>query len=800
MPSRRRSTKTWSRPSVRRSRRPPALFRGLRIKPTIEVDPDDASLRFSFETGRARAAGIDETIEKLLELPGQDRRRAQETDGADLRRVPGGAEARLAVPEPDARGLPDPARGRARLPGQQAPRPRDDLQRQERALLAQRETGRDRDDPAEEVRLLHRSAVRGTPNEGSATRRSTRLLGVTGGHPYGTQELAYFVWGQVPKGHFATLNDVEWALTQVLRSEHNHFARIWDDATHNERLLLIALAQEPAGAYGEDYRRRHDLPSPSHVQRAAGELVKEEVVGREPKGSLRIVEPFFAEWVTREQADYGVASELQARRPTRRKGQWCLSRCRRDGSRSHRPGRRPQLAARRSRPASGRRRARSRSRSRARPASGSRRSGALPSRLRAAGGCVCSPRGRPSRSARSRTPASATCSTESLDDVLPALTAPRRRALEVALLVEDAAGRPVDPRALGVAVRNALELLAEDGLVVAIDDLQWLDASSASALGFALRRLPEANVLLVWTRRLGEGEQPSAVENALDQDRIDHVRVGPLSVGAIQQLLHGRLDRTLARPTLLRLHEASGGNPFYALELARALGSESAVRDPTQPLPVPERLEELVSARLDGFTGATHEALVLASAHARLTVAELGARGHRAECTRAGAQGTGDRARAAAPFGSRTRCSPRSSTRASPPPSGSVRTAASRSSSTIRSRGARHLALSTDRPDAELAAALERAAVAAARPGRVDGRSRARRARASSDAGGDWCRRRSSCEGRGSNPSRGGRGRASARAWQAISSPGLRPVQSVPRRWPSWPKSSRRSLDARFRC
>ena len=48
-----------------------SLFRGLRIKPTIEIDPDDASLRFSFEAGRARAAGIDDTIEKLLELPGK---------------------------------------------------------------------------------------------------------------------------------------------------------------------------------------------------------------------------------------------------------------------------------------------------------------------------------------------------------------------------------------------------------------------------------------------------------------------------------------------------------------------------------------------------------------------------------------------------------------------------------------------------------------------------------------------------------------------------------------------------------
>jgi hypothetical protein len=63
-----------------------SLFRGLRIKPTIEIDPDDASLRFSFEAGRARAAGIDDTIEKLLELPGKigAERRA---DRADLRRV-----------------------------------------------------------------------------------------------------------------------------------------------------------------------------------------------------------------------------------------------------------------------------------------------------------------------------------------------------------------------------------------------------------------------------------------------------------------------------------------------------------------------------------------------------------------------------------------------------------------------------------------------------------------------------------------------------------------------------------------
>jgi DNA-binding CsgD family transcriptional regulator len=301
---------------------------------------------------------------------------------------------------------------------------------------------------------------------------------------------------------------------------------------------------------------------------------------------------------------------------------------------------------------------------------------------------------------------------EALDGVLPSLTPPQQRALEVALLVEDAAGRPVDPRALGVAVRSALQLLAADGLVVAIDDLQWLDASSASALGFALRRLPESDVLVVWTRRLGEREQTSAVEGALEADRIVRVRVGPLSAGAIQRIIQGRLSHAVARPTLLRVHEISGGNPFYAVELARALGPQTAARDPTQPLPLPERLEELVAGRLEGFGDATREALVLVSADARLTPTELGKLGvKRIALEPALADKVIDLSRGTVRFthpllasvlyqglspGERQAAHGRLADAAADPVA-----------------RARHLALSTDTPDAELAAALEDAAVAA---------------------------------------------------------------------------------------
>jgi DNA-binding CsgD family transcriptional regulator len=201
-----------------------------------------------------------------------------------------------------------------------------------------------------------------------------------------------------------------------------------------------------------------------------------------------------------------------------------------------------------------------------------------------------------------------------LDSVLPALPAPRRHALEVALLVEEDA-HDFDPRTLGVAVRSALEVLAAQGpVVIAIDDDQWLDPSSASALAFALRRLDEHPILLLLTRRLGQSAETPDLERAMRPDRVERLSVGPLSLGAIHQLLQAHLARTLARPTLLRLHETSGGNPFYALELAGALGAEV---DATQLLRVPGSLEGLVRARLDKLPPATRESLLLAAAVGR---------------------------------------------------------------------------------------------------------------------------------------------------------------------------------------
>ena len=199
-----------------------------------------------------------------------------------------------------------------------------------------------------------------------------------------------------------------------------------------------------------------------------------------------------------------------------------------------------------------------------------------------------------------------------LADVAPLIPTPRRRALEIALLREETADDPVDHRALGVAVHDMVELLSNrKPVLLAVDDVQWLDGSSSSALAFALRRLAACPVLVLLARRIVDKTEPSELEQAFGAERVQRLRVGPLSVGALHRLLHDRLGRPFARQTLLRIHDRSGGNPFFAFELARVLDVDV---DPLEPLPVPETLDDLVLARLRGLPAATHDALGLASA------------------------------------------------------------------------------------------------------------------------------------------------------------------------------------------
>jgi DNA-binding CsgD family transcriptional regulator len=270
----------------------------------------------------------------------------------------------------------------------------------------------------------------------------------------------------------------------------------------------------------------------------------------------------------------------------------------------------------------------------------------------------------------------------------------------------------VDPRALGLAVRSALELLSRDApIVLAVDDVQWLDSSSATSLVFGLRRVANADVLLLLARRSNEAKEASGLLSAIDQTRADRLQVGPLSLGAVQRLLQGRFGRTLPRPTLLRVHDVSGGNPFYALELVRAL-DPIASPDPTLPLPVPKTLEGLVGTRVRGLPTATRTALLLAAALERASPAQFQAAGIVADVLEPAVTAdviemTPEAIRFTHPLLASVLY-----LQASDDERRRAHAAAAHHVDDDVAR-ARHLALASDRPDADLAAAVEHAAATA---------------------------------------------------------------------------------------
>jgi DNA-binding CsgD family transcriptional regulator len=186
------------------------------------------------------------------------------------------------------------------------------------------------------------------------------------------------------------------------------------------------------------------------------------------------------------------------------------------------------------------------------------------------------------------------------DEALEELPDVQRRALAGALLLEtDDIGS--DRRVVATAFLGALRgVAAARAVLVALDDAQWLDAESALLLSFTARRLSTERIRFLLTRRVGD---PGA---AVDLGQtVQRLRVEPLSLGALHRLLHERLGRPLPRPVLRRIHEVSGGNPFFALELARASRDTS---DPAE-LEVPTTLEPLVHARLRRLPHPTREAL-----------------------------------------------------------------------------------------------------------------------------------------------------------------------------------------------
>lgn len=186
-----------------------------------------------------------------------------------------------------------------------------------------------------------------------------------------------------------------------------------------------------------------------------------------------------------------------------------------------------------------------------------------------------------------------------------------------------------------------LTLSAERRVVVAIDDLQWCDEDSCSLLLFLTRRLERAPVLFLGMLTLGELERDAPAARLCRVWRTKAhtacVTLAPLTESGIRKLiceLGHQEDSEHVQRFSARLHEVTGGNPFYVQELLKTLFAREVLReDPASrawilpeglhsdgalEVPMSRSVHDAIAERVERLPETAHDVLVT------VAVAEVG--------------------------------------------------------------------------------------------------------------------------------------------------------------------------------
>ena len=160
------------------------------------------------------------------------------------------------------------------------------------------------------------------------------------------------------------------------------------------------------------------------------------------------------------------------------------------------------------------------------------------------------------------------------DDTLRQLSPLHRQALEA---LAGGLGVGGDERLPAAAFKAAVQLQSRTGpVLLVVDDAQWLDPPSRVALGYTVRRLSGPVAVLIAHRTGEPGGADHRWAQPPDPQALTRLTLGPMSPDEVHDMLAARSGQTPSRPALERIDTLAGGNPFYALELARAIEADPA--------------------------------------------------------------------------------------------------------------------------------------------------------------------------------------------------------------------------------
>jgi len=232
-----------------------------------------------------------------------------------------------------------------------------------------------------------------------------------------------------------------------------------------------------------------------------------------------------------------------------------------------------------------------------------------------------------------------------LDEALPKIPPPLAAFLEIALLRVESRGSAPDRRAICLAALEVLRVAtASTPLILAVDDLQWLDPSSARVLEFCVRRIQNEQLGILASLRVGnEDADAPALEPAMPAGRLHRLAVGAMPLTELSRVIRTRSNADLPFPVVRRVHAAAAGNPFFALEIAREIVRDGAAAV-GEELPLPSDLTDLLRRRVAGLPRTTRDALLIAASTSRPTldvVRSASGLGDRTDAALARAESTG---------------------------------------------------------------------------------------------------------------------------------------------------------------
>jgi DNA-binding SARP family transcriptional activator len=169
-------------------------------------------------------------------------------------------------------------------------------------------------------------------------------------------------------------------------------------------------------------------------------------------------------------------------------------------------------------------------------------------------------------------------------------------------------------------LRSRLEATAKASpVLVVLDDLQGADTTSVQLLGLLARHLPRAPVLFVVTARTVGEQLPEAVTDCLArlarEPSATCLRLSGLDTDDVAALLAAELGSPGDRSLASAVHDRTGGNPFFVVELSRwMVGAHDLHLD---HVPVPPSVGEVLRTRMGRLPATTREVLELCAVAGR---------------------------------------------------------------------------------------------------------------------------------------------------------------------------------------